>query len=451
MSVTVRFAPSPTGLLHVGNARVALVNWLFARHEKLAGREGRFVLRIDDTDRARSTAEFDAAIQEDLTWLGLSWDHLVRQSGRNALYEQAIETLKAAGRLYPAYETAQELDAKRKRQLARKLPPVYDRAALKLTDEDRRKLEAEGLRPHWRFLLNEGTVAWRDLVHGDCAYETRHLSDPVLVREDGTLLYTLPSVVDDIDLGISHVIRGDDHLTNTAVQIQLFEALGAAPPTFAHLPLMTDISGAGLSKRLGSLSLRDLRAQGIEPMALNSLLALLGTSETIATHGSLYELAQTFDWSKFNRAPPKFDPKELESLNAKLLHTMPFVVAQPRLKEMGLGDLDEAFWDALRPNLSHLGELADWWKVCRAPLTPVVEDADFLTQAAAELPEGAFDTETWPRWTKRLSELTGRKGKALYHPLRLALTAREHGPEMKNLLPLIGAARAKARLSGKTA
>lgn len=451
MTVTVRFAPSPTGLLHVGNARVALVNWLFARRESLEGREGRFVLRIDDTDRARSTAQFDAAIQNDLTWLGLIWDDLVRQSDRTAQYEQAMAKLKTAGRLYPCYETAVELEAKRRRQLARKLPPVYDRAALKLSEDERRQLEAEGHRPHWRFLLNEGTVAWRDLVHGDCTYETRHLSDPVLVREDGTLLYTLPSVVDDIDLAISHVIRGDDHLTNTAVQIQLFEALGAAPPSFAHLPLMTDISGAGLSKRLGSLSLGDLRARGIDPMALNSLLASLGTSESIATHLSLDELARSFDWQKFNRAPPKFDIKELEGLNAKLLHTMPFSVARPRLVAMGLDDIDETFWDALRPNLAHLAEVADWWQVCRAPLAPVVEDPDFLAQAAAELPDGALDSETWPRWTKRLTELTGRKGKGLYHPLRLALTAREHGPEMKNLLPLIGAARAKARLSGKTA
>ena len=450
MTVTVRFAPSPTGLLHVGNARVALINWLFARSEALAGRGGRFVLRIDDTDRARSTPEFDAAIREDLSWLGLSWDELVRQSDRTARYEQAMADLRAAGRLYPCYETAEELDARRKRQLARKLPPVYDRSALKLTDDERRQLEAEGLKPHWRFLLNEGTVAWRDLVHGDCAYETRHLSDPVLVREDGTLLYTLPSVVDDIDLAISHVIRGDDHLTNTAVQIQLFEALGATAPTFAHLPLMTDISGAGLSKRLGSLSLGDLRRQGIDAMALNSLLALLGTSHAVTPHLALDDLASEFDWRTFNRAPPKFDPKELDSLNAKLLHVMPFETARARLAPLGLEDLDPAFWEALRPNLSHLDELADWWRICRFPLAPVVEDAAFLAQAAAELPD-TIDGETWPRWTKRLGELTGRKGKALYHPLRLALTAREHGPEMKNLLPLIGAARAKARLLGKTA
>jgi glutamyl-tRNA synthetase len=451
MSATVRFAPSPTGLLHVGNARVALINWLFVRRETVEGRNGRFVLRIDDTDRARSTAEFDAAIQEDLTWLGLAWDVMVRQSDRDALYKQAITKLKAAGRLYPAYESAEELEAKRKRQLARKLPPVYDRSALKLTDEDKRTLEAEGIKPHWRFLLNEGTVAWRDLVHGDAAYETHHLSDPVLVRGVGTLLYTLPSVVDDIDLGITHVIRGDDHMTNTAVQIQIFEALGATPPTFAHLPLMTDISGAGLSKRLGSLSLRDLRGQGIEAMALNSLLAAMGTSDVVAPHTSLDDLARAFAWEKFGRAPPKFDAKELETLNAKMLHGLSFAEAKPRLAALGLNEVDEAFWTALRPNLSHFAEIADWWQVCRAALAPVIQEPEFLAEAAAALPEGPLDMETWPRWTRQLSEATGRKGKALYQPLRLALTGREHGPEMKNLLPLIGAARAKARLSGKTA
>lgn len=451
MSTTVRFAPSPTGLLHVGNARVALINWLFVRREALDGRTGRFVLRIDDTDRARSTAEFDEAIQQDLTWLGLTWDTMVRQSDRNAFYEQAIAKLKAAGRLYPAYESSEELEAKRKRQLARKLPPVYDRSALKLTDEDRRQLEAEGIKPHWRFLLNEGTVAWRDLVHGDVAYETRHLSDPVLVRADGTLLYTLPSVVDDIDLGISHVIRGDDHLTNTAVQIQIFEALGAPPATFAHLPLMTDISGAGLSKRLGSLSLRDLRAQGIEAMALNSLLAAMGTSDAIATHVALDELARAFAWEKFGRAPPKFDPKELETLNAKRLHGLSFADAKAKLAALGLSEIDEEFWNTLRPNLSHFAEIGDWWQVCRAPIVPVIQEPEFLAQAAAALPDSTLDQETWPRWTRQLGEQTGRKGKALFQPLRLALTGREHGPEMKNLLPLIGAARAKARLSGKTA
>jgi glutamyl-tRNA synthetase len=445
---TVRFAPSPTGFLHVGNARIALVNWLFARQASLNGERGKFVLRIDDTDRARSTAEYDAAIRDDLAWLGLAWDELARQSDRDARYREAIARLTSAGRLYPAYETPEELDTARKLRLARKLPPVYDRAALKLTEADRAKLETEGRRPHWRFRLEDARVAWDDLAHGPAGFETKHLSDPVLIREDGALLYTLTSVVDDIDMAISHVIRGDDHMTNTAVQIQLFEALGARPPRFAHLPLMTGAKGEGLSKRDGALSLRDLRAEGIEPMALNSLLAALGTSEAVAAHAALDELAAAFDWRKFGRASPKFDKAELERLNAQIVHAMPFAEAKGRA---GV-PMDEAFWDAVRPNLAKASDAAEWWRVCREPLAPIVvaEDVGFLKAAADTLPD-AVDGETWPAWTKALTAATGRKGKALFMPLRLALTGREHGPEMKNLLPLIGPARAKARLLGKTA
>ncbi len=442
-TVTVRFAPSPTGYLHVGNARVALVNWLFARHM-----QGKFILRIDDTDRARSKPEYDAAIREDLAWLGLAWDDLQRQSDRDARYFAAMETLKAAGRLYPAYETPEELDTARKMRLARKLPPVYGRGALALTEADRAKLETEGRKPHWRFKLEDAKVAWTDLAHGPAGFETKHLSDPVLVREDGALLYTLTSVVDDIDMAVTHVIRGDDHMTNTAVQIQLFEALGGKVPTFAHLPLMTGSKGEGLSKREGALSLRDLRAEGIEPMAVNSLLAALGTSDAVAMHKSLDELAAAFDWAKFGRASPKFDKADLDRLNAQFVHAMSFDEAKAHV---GVA-MDEAFWLAVRGNLAKPSDAAEWWSVCREPLVPVVQegDDDFLKTAAESLPE-AIDTETWPVWTKALAAATERKGKALFQPLRLALTGREHGPEMKNLLPLIGPARAKARLLGKTA
>ncbi|MFN4281138.1 MAG: glutamate--tRNA ligase [Alphaproteobacteria bacterium] len=441
--VKVRFAPSPTGYLHVGNARIALANWLFARHEK-----GAFLLRIDDTDRARSKPEYDDAIREDLAWLGLAWDELARQSDRDARYHEAIARLKAAGRLYPAYETPEELDMARKLRLARKLPPVYDRAALKLSDADRAQLESEGRKPHWRFKLADAKVAWDDLAHGPAGFETRHLSDPVLVREDGALLYTLTSVVDDIDFAITHVIRGDDHMTNTAVQIQLFEALGAQAPRFAHLPLMTGAKGEGLSKRDGALSLRDLRAEGVAPMAVNSLLAALGTSDAVTLRGSLDELAANFSWSKFGRASPKFDKADLDRLNAQVVHALGFAEAKAQI---GV-PMDEAFWLAVRPNLSKAAEAAEWWAVCREPLAPVAqaEDGDFLKAAAESLPD-AIDGETWPAWTKALAAATGRKGKGLFMPLRLALTGREHGPEMKNLLPLIGPARAKARLLGQTA
>jgi glutamyl-tRNA synthetase len=443
MTVTVRFAPSPTGYLHVGNARVALVNWLFARHM-----QGKFILRIDDTDRARSKPEYDEAIREDLTWLGLKWDELQRQSDRDARYHAAMATLKAAGRLYPAYETPEELDSARKLRLARKLPPVYGRGALALTEADRAKLEAEGRKPHWRFKLEDAKVAWTDLAHGPAGFETKHLSDPVLVREDGALLYTLTSVVDDIDMAVTHVIRGDDHMTNTAVQIQLFEALGGRVPQFAHLPLMTGAKGEGLSKREGALSLRDLRAEGIEPMAVNSLLAALGTSDAVAMHATLNDLIAAFEWSKFGRASPKFDKADLDRLNAQFVHAMPFAEAQAHVNAA----MDEAFWLAVRGNLTKPADAAEWWSVCREPLAPVVQqgDGDFLKAAAESLPE-AIDSDTWPAWTKALAAATDRKGKALFQPLRLALTGREHGPEMKNLLPLIGSARAKARLLGKTA
>jgi len=445
MTVSVRFAPSPTGRLHVGNARVALLNWLFAKQQG-----GQFVLRIDDTDTERSKPEHEAAIRADLTWLGLAWDSEAAQSARFDRYDLAVAKLKADGRLYPCYETPEELDYKRKRQLARLLPPVYDRSALTLTDEDKAKLEAEGRQPHWRFKLASGDVRWDDLVRGPCHYNAEHLSDPVLVRGDGTYLYTLPSVVDDAELGISHVIRGEDHVTNTAVQIQIFEALGAAIPTFGHLTLLTDAKGEGLSKRLGSMSLGEMREDGVDPMALNSLLAKLGSSDSIHPSADLATLAAEFDLSRFSRATPKFDPQELERVNAHLLHDMPFEQAAPRLASAGLPG-DEAFWLAVRANLTWLKDAKDWWHICREPVAPVVEDAAFLTDAAKLLPPEPWSIDTWKAWTSAVTEATGRKGKLLFHPLRLALTGRENGPELKTLLPLIGHDRAAARLRGETA
>lgn len=445
MTVKVRFAPSPTGRLHVGNARPALINWLFARK---AG--GRFLLRIDDTDRERSRLDHEEAIDQDLTWLGLSWDERANQSARTALYEEVAERLKAKGRLYPCYETPEELEYKRKRQLARGVPPVYDRAALKLTGTERRAFEAEGRLPHWRFKLDDGEVRWADLVRGPCHYDVSHLSDPVLIRADGTPLYTLPSVFDDADLGITHVIRGEDHVTNTAAQIQIFLALGATPPQFAHLPLLTDASGQGFSKRLGSLSLGELRASGIEAMALNSLLARLGTSDAIQPRQSLESLVGEFDLARFSRATPKFDPVELEHLNARLLHEMSFNDAAPRLAAAGI-DGDEAFWLAVRANLTRIGDARDWWHICRETVSPVIEDAAFAAQAAGLLPAEPWSAETWKAWTGAVAQATGRKGRELFHPLRLALTGRENGPELKTLLPLIGHDRAAARLRGQAA
>ncbi len=441
----VRFAPSPTGRLHVGNARAALFNWLFARRHG-----GAFVLRLDDTDRARSTDAFARGIQDDLRWLGLTWDRLESQAARVEHHAAARDRLIAAGRLYPCYETATELDFRRKRLIASGKPPVYDRAALRLTDADRARLEAEGRRPHWRFRLGAGDVAWDDLVRGAQHVDGASQSDPVLVREDGTYLYTLPSVVDDIDFAITHVIRGEDHVTNTATQIQLFNALGAPPPAFAHLPLLTDAAGGGLSKRAGSLSLGDLREDGIEPLAVAGLLARLGTADPVVPVSSLRPLIDGVDFGRAGRAAARFSEDDLRQLSARTLHQAGYDDVRARLASMG-ADLGETFWLAVRGNLSKLDDASQWVAVIGGVTVPVVEDAPFLLAAAEALPAEPWDETTWKTWTGALAGASGRKGKALFHPLRLALTACENGPEMARLLPLIGRVRVEARLRGRTA
>lgn len=439
-SVAVRFAPSPTGRLHVGNARGALLNWLFARKHG-----GTFLLRLDDTDTARSTEEFAKGIETDLRWLGLDWDRFAKQSDRFSLYAEATETLKKNGRLYPCYETSEELQLRRKIQLSQKKPPVYDRAALKLTAEDRAKLEGEGRQPHWRFKLNPGTTAWDDIIHGRVEIDMASLSDPVLMRSDGYPLYTLSSVVDDGDLKISHVIRGEDHVTNTAAQIQLFEALGYAVPTFGHFSLLLDAEGGGLSKRLGSLSLADLREQGVEPMALNSLLARLGSADPVEAQSELPALIAGFDLSRFSRAPARLDPQDLDRLNATLLHGTDFATVRDRLPT----GATEAFWLAIRGNIGRVAEAADWLPVISGEIETVHEDPAVIAAAAEALPPEPWDATTWKALTQAISAKTGAKGKALFHPLRLALTGRDKGPEMAALLPLIGRDRAVKRLTGK--
>ncbi|MGH6928254.1 MAG: glutamate--tRNA ligase [Dongiaceae bacterium] len=444
MTVRVRFAPSPTGRLHVGNIYIALANWLFAQRQN-----GAFVLRLDDTDRERSTAEFAAGIEDDLKWLELEWQERVRQSDRFASYDAAVARLKEAGRLYACYETPEELELKRKSQLQRHLPPVYDRAALKLSDADRRRLEAAGHRPHWRFLLERTDVRWDDLVRGPQHIDEASQSDPVLVRADGTYLYTLPSVVDDIDLAISHVVRGADHVTNTGTQIQLFQALGAEAPRFAHLPLLANISGEGLSKRTGSLSIADLRAGGIEAMAINSYLAHLGTVDRIEPKLRLSDLAEGFALDRYNAATPKFDLAELEHLSARVLHVTPFAVIAGRLAALDLSGVDEQLWNIARANIGRLDDLRAWLDVCRGTIVPVIDDESFAAKAAVLLPPEPWNGGTWSAWTSAVKDATGRKGKELFRPLRLALTGRDHGPEMKDLLPLIGRAKAAARLRGE--
>jgi glutamyl-tRNA synthetase len=441
----VRFAPSPTGLIHIGNARQALMNALFARRKG-----GTFVLRFDDTDLGRSKREYADATETDLDWLGIPPNVVVRQSERFALYDDAAERLRISGRLYACYETPDELEFRRKRQLARGLPPIYDRAALKLTADEKEKLEAEGRKPHWRFRLDHRNVVWHDLVRGPSHVDCASLSDPILVREDGTYLYTLPSIVDDIDLKITHVIRGEDHVTNTAVQIQIFEALGAQVPFFAHINLLTTASGEGLSKRLGHLSLTSLREAGLEPQAVASLAVLVGSAESVRPVADLDELARLIDFSHISRAPAKFDEHELEQLNARLIHEMPYEAVRERLAALG-ADGGEAFWQAVRGNLAKVADAAQWWNVVNGPVTPVIEDRAFIDAAAQVLPPAPWDATTWKTWTEAVKQATGLKGKALFLPLRLALTGLDHGPELAALLPLIGPERAKARLSGQAA
>lgn len=451
---TVRFAPSPTGRLHVGNIRTATLNWLFARR---AG--GTFLLRMDDTDASRSTEAFAAGIREDLTWLGLVWDREERQSDRTARYEAVAERLKASGRLYPCYETEEELDRRRKVQLSRGLPPIYDRAALRLDPAERRRLEDEGRGPHWRFRLdNAGAdlvprptpVTWPDLVRGDQVVDVGSLSDPVMIRADGTFLYTFTSVVDDIDFAVTHIIRGEDHVTNTGVQVQLFAAMGATPPVFAHHSLLVGADGAALSKRDRGLSIEAMREAGFEAVAIVSYAALVGTSEAIEPHLQLDTLAARLDLGRLSRAPGRFDPAELAALNARTLHQMPFDMVSDRLAACGIGG-GEAFWLAVRGNLGTLADAETWWRVVGGPLSPVIEDATFCASAARLLPPEPWDEATWSAWTGAIKAQTGAKGRALFHPLRLALTAREDGPELKALLPLIGYANVAARLRGEVA
>jgi glutamyl-tRNA synthetase len=432
---TVRFAPSPTGLLHVGNIRAALFNWLFARRHG-----GSFILRLDDTDRARGRPEYEAAIERDLAWLGLDWARKEKQSDRLAHYDAARDALVAAGRLYPCYETPEELEFRRKRLLAQGRPPVYDRAALKLSDAGRTRLEGEGRRPHWRFRLAPEEVRWDDLVRGPQHIDEASQSDPVLVRADGTYLYSFTSVVDDIAFAITHVIRGEDHVTNSGAQIQMFQALGAAVPVFAHLPLLVDATGGGLSKRAGSAAVADLRERGIEALAVCALLARLGTADPVEPVASLDVLVATVDFARVGRAAARFSEEELAQLNARTLHILPYEAVRARLA----GDLGEAFWLAVRGNLTTLADVEAWAAVVRGPIEPRIEDAAFLADTATRLPPEPWDDTTWKAFTSTL----GRKGRALFHPLRLAITARETGPEMARLLPLIGRAKAEARLRG---
>ncbi len=438
MTILTRFAPSPTGRLHVGNIRTALHNWMYARASG-----GRFVLRIDDTDAERSEERFVDAIRADLDWLGMTPDGEERQSARGDIYEARFAALVEAGRVYRAYETAQELDLKRKIQLGRGLPPLYDRAALALTDADHARLAAEGVAPHWRFRLDhDAPIAWDDLIRGPQHFDAKTMSDPVVRRADGSWLYMLPSAIDDAEMGVTHVVRGEDHVSNTALQLQMFDALGVTPPRFAHEALLTGAEGK-LSKRLGSLGVDHFREVGIEPQAVRALLARIGTSDPVEPIADAAPLIAGFDFARFGRAPARFDETELAQLNARIVHTLDYATVADRLPA-GMG---EAEWVAVRPNLNVLADAADWWRVIEGPV-PVDPDRDaaYLDQAAAVAAEIDWAGDPWHALTGQLKDVTGRKGKALFLPLRRALTGLDHGPEMAALLPLIGRERAIARL-----
>ena len=440
----LRFAPSPTGHLHLGNARVAVVNWLFARRHG-----GRLLLRIDDTDRARSEAAFEQAIQEDLTWLGLGWDADLRQSSRGPAYEAAFARLRAAGRAYPCYETAEELAALRQEQQHRGAPPRYDRRALRLGEAERQALETGGRHPHWRLLLPDGELAFDDLILGPRRFRAEELGDPVLRREDGSVTYLFASAVDDVDLAISHVIRGEDHVTNTALQLAILTALDHPAPRFAHLPLIADAAGRQFSKRLGALSLRSLREQWIEPLAIVATLAALGTAHAAEPDTSIERLVTGFALEAYGRAAPKLLVDDLPRFSAAVLRHLPHAAVAARLREIGLGGIDAGFWQAIRGNLERLEDARLWFELCSRPLRPEITDRELLAAAAELLPEDLANG--FPGWIEALKAATGRKGRALFQPLRLALTGREHGPKLKHLLPLLGRERALARLRGKKA
>ncbi|MDB2415416.1 glutamate--tRNA ligase [Rickettsiales bacterium] len=440
MTVITRFAPSPTGHIHIGNVRTALLCYLVAKSNS-----GQFMLRLDDTDKERSKTEYADQIKKDLQWLGLNWDLTAKQSDRFDRYNQIKQKLIDDGRLYPCYETEEELDVMRKMLLGRGLPPIYDRGALKLSDEQKKQYESEGRSAHWRFKLDDSKpIEWNDLVKGPQKFDPANLSDPILIRQNGLYTYMLPSAIDDMDFNISHVVRGEDHVSNTAIQIQLFEAIGDHMPIFAHHSLMKSKDGK-ISKREGGFDVGSLKESGIEPMAITSLMARLGTSDPVEPRSSIEEIIENFDLSKFSRAAAIYDVSELERVNAKIVHMLEYDQIKSRDSMSGI---DENFWNSVKYNIGNINEIQAWKEICLDELSPIVakENEDFLKEAADLLPQGEWNVETWSKWIEKIKEKTGRKGKDLFMPLRLALTAQEHGPELKNILPLIGRQKTLQRL-----
>ncbi len=444
-TMLTRFAPSPTGYLHIGNMRTALLCYLYAQKSG-----GQLLLRIDDTDLERSKPEYEEAIKRDLAWLGIVWDKSEKQSSRFDRYALAVEKLKADGRLYPCYETDEELDIKRKIQAARGLPPLYDRAALDLTDTQKAEFEAKGIKPHWRFKFDEQDSEWDDEIRGSIKINCRQsTSDTVLIRENGVYTYMLPSTVDDIEMGVTHVMRGEDHVSNTAAQIQIFRALGADIPTFAHCALIEDKDGK-LSKRLGSAGMEAFREEYIASIAVASYLAKMGTSDPIQLRDAMEQLVDEFDINKFGKSRTQYSLEEIERLNSKLMHEQKFSDVEEQLKRLDI-HVDENFWEAVKANIESLTEVKQWYDICKQPLEPVADEAEFMLDALSVLPEGEWNEGTWSEWTGLVKEKTGRKGKQLFMPIRQALTGMDHGPELKVLLPLIGRERVQLRLQGKKA
>lgn len=441
MTIT-RFAPSPTGLIHIGNIRTALICYLIAKQN-----DGKFMLRLDDTDLERSKLEYAEAIKADLKWLGLDWDIISKQSDRMDRYEEIKQKLINDGRLYPCYETAEELDMKRKTLINRGKAPIYDRAALKLTEQEKIEYEVMGRTPHWRFKLDEtATISWNDKIKGHTSFEAKNLTDPVLIRANGSPTYMLPSTVDDMDFGITDVVRGEDHVSNTAIQIQLFEAMGGKAPEFAHHSLMKGKDGK-ISKRDGGFDIASLREDSnIEPMTIISLMARLGTSAPVEARSDINEIKKNFDLSTFSKAAAIYDFVELDRLNPKVIQLTDYGFVKDRVEMQGI---DESFWLSVRANLKRVDEISEWWEICKMPLEPLIDDADFTKQASELLPTGVWDENTWGQWTSAIKDATGRKGKQLFMPIRKALTARESGPELKVILPLIGREKTLKRLAGK--
>ena len=444
--IKTRFAPSPTGMLHIGNVRTALVNWLFTRKMK-----GEFMLRMDDTDLERSKNEYEIGIKEDLNWLGLNWDSFAKQSERLARYEEVKNILIANGRLYPCFETQVELDMKRKLLLGRGLPPIYDREALKLSEEQKQKYLIEGRKPHYRFALKDGSIEWQDLIRGKISFEAKNLSDPIVIREDGSMTYILCSAIDDIDFEITHVLRGEDHITNTAIGIQITESLGFTPPSLGHISLLKS-KVEKISKRLGGFDIRSLRKDSINPMAIKSLLAKMGTSDSIEAVVNMEDLIREFDITKYGHSAVNYDFEELLQLNHKLISNMSFSQIKPSLEDNNI-DIDENFWLSVRGNLNKVSEIEDWLNICNQDIIPEIsaENREFLVLACELLPSGDWDSSTWNNWINILKEKTKRSGKLLFMPIRLALTGKEDGPELKHMMPLIGRERVSKRLKGQYA